>query len=766
MSEITRNQLWDMIATFKQDKDRLLDWICDTLGGVKKNRFVTQRVSNELVKFKKAKEIQRKRRSTERSSVQPPENTIIFDPYCSELEKIVPEEQPPMEVDNEEQHETSKSSSSTKQRKSSGSGRSVKPFSSLSSGGKRRRTDKLYAMCLQAVDEENAGKSDEEYTMNKLLGYLLRRFNYHSNPKVADIGYKLEENKPIDQGDFDVNEAITLSLQLNLSKEQQQVFKNWMAKVNVNFPCSKIMLKTRRQMKPDISPLSVFEENPSQIFSGVSVSYRDLILKTDGSIFDVINFRDPEILPQYQQFKAVYKDGSDGSGSQAVMQTPDLYKAAENIYAHSIVPLRMDGIKIDGTSDTLWRNRAPNAANGCRPTSLIRSKETTEVVQYDVKYVEREINKLHEESYAVVSFRNPDTAYQVQHEIKSTMKDLKMKKIQNGLGGADCILCETKQAEWMNVKAIEQGFAITRTVEKIKDIWDMMVQDEQDNRKTDSVTRKGVTKESITEHNQYSICITHTYINCCNWFVKVLARLNAEDLTWIEKSNCYGDHIREGTKRVKKAIWKYEGKRIDEVNSSVAKTGGSTTGEVGRAFFSKEFLPTILELVLPKYQEDVSTLHKNLSAIFRIISCTKKVDMVKYEALILETSLHIAKKFPWIQINYTLHGSLHHSAELIGMNNETGLGEWSEEALEANNKFIRRFAETRSRKFSANAQLTDVIGLLIERSCPFTLEMQQMIRPAKEACLTCGSKKHTTRSHERRVNDYDDSLFNEIIVME
>ncbi len=449
------------------------------------------------------------------------------------------------------------------------------------------------------------------------------------------------------------------------------------------------------------------------------------------------------------------------------MQTADLYQADENIYQHSIVPLRMDGIKSDGTSDTLWRNRAPNAAKGCRPTSLIRSKESTAVVQYDVNYIEREINKLHEESCAVVSFRNPDTAYQVEHEIKSTMKDLNMKKkIQSGLGGADCILCETKQADWMNVKVIEKGFAITRTVEKIQVIWDMMTQDEQNDRKTDSATRKGVTKEPITGHNQYSICITHMYINCCNWFVKVLARLNAEDLTWIEKSNCYGEHIRKGTQRVKAAIWKSTGKRIDEVNSSTAKTGGSTTGEVGRAFFSKEFLSTILEQVHEKYRDTVMTLHKNLSAIFRIISSTRKVDMVKLEALIYETSLHIARHFPWVKINYTLHGALHHSAELIGMNNETGLGEWSEEALEANNKFVRRFAETRARKCSPNAQLTDVIGVLIERSCPFILEMQQMIRPAKEGCQTCGSKKHTTKAHEWRANDYDDSLFNDIILME
>ena len=87
----------------------------------------------------------------------------------------------------------------------------------------------------------------------------------------------------------------------------------------------------------------------------------------------------------------------------------------------------------DGTRDELWRNRAPNAAKGCRPSSLIRSKETPDVVRYDVTYAEREITKLQDESTAVVSFRDPSVAYQTEHVIKSTMQDLKMKKVQRSV---------------------------------------------------------------------------------------------------------------------------------------------------------------------------------------------------------------------------------------------------------------------------------------------------------------------------------------------
>ena len=757
MSEIKRSQLWAKIQEFKEDRNQILAWVCKTLGDVIKNSYITLKIANEMTAFKKAKDQQNKLWSDGRQALSPPTDKVFFDPTDMRLERKAADEtedpdeemETPMEVDEDASPKPAS--------------KFLKSFSTLSPGGKRSRTDQIYAMCLQYVDKENADNpTEDEFTINNLLGYLLKRANYHSNPKVAAIGKLLELSQPVEQGHFDVNQAVALSQHLELSREKQQILKNWMAKVNVKLPGKEAMFKVRQQMKPAISPLSEFEDNRSEVFSGVAVSYRELVLKTDASIIDVINFRDPEALSKYEHLNAVYKDGSDGSGCQPAMQTASNYQAAENIYAHAIVPIRMEGIKSDGTTETLWQNRAPNAARVCRPYSLIRSQESTDVVTYDVEYVDREIKKLQSESAAVVSFRNPCVAHQVTHEINSTMKDLKMKKVLSGQGGADCLLCKEKQAAWMDVDKIKDGFPITRNVEESKHIWEMMAKDKEEGRKTDPVLREGQTKPPITIFEQRSICITHTYINVTNWYIKLLARLDS-DRTWVERGDPRGDPIRGGTERVQEAIYKAKGKRYNQVGNSVAKTGGSTTGQSGREFFTEEFLPAILQRVDDKDKEAVSKLHRNLSTIFRAFSCTKEIDLVKFEQLVQDTSIHIAEKFPWARINFTLHGALHHSAELMAMNQGRGLGEWSEEALEANNKYIRRFAETRSRKVSPNAQLTDVLGLLIERSCPFTLEMQQMVRPAKEPCAECGSKKHATKSHRNHTNTYDED-FNDIIL--
>ena len=75
------------------------------------------------------------------------------------------------------------------------------------------------------------------------------------------------------------------------------------------------------------------------------------------------------------------------------------------------------------------------------------------------------------------------------------------------------------------------------------------------------------------------------------------------------------------------------------------------------------------------------------------------------------------------------------------------MGDLSEEALEANNKYVRRYSELLSRKASLNQQLEDVMGRLLERSDPFVLDRKLNFRPIKKSCSDCGSSKHSTKQH-------------------
>ena len=83
----------------------------------------------------------------------------------------------------------------------------------------------------------------------------------------------------------------------------------------------------------------------------------------------------------------------------------------------------------------------------------------------------------------------------------------------------------------------------------------------------------------------------------------------------------------------------------------------------------------------------------NLSIILRLVSSSGQVDHEKLDNLTRETSVLLATRLPCVDKNFTLHGVLHHSAELIYLNKVWSIGSLSEEPLESNNKFVTRYLQ-------------------------------------------------------------------------
>ena len=84
--------------------------------------------------------------------------------------------------------------------------------------------------------------------------------------------------------------------------------------------------------------------------------------------------------------------------------------------------------------------------------------------------------------------------------------------------------------------------------------------------------------------------------------------------------------------------------------------------------------------------------------------------------------------------------------ELIEANNGWSIGVLSEEALESNNEFVRRYLERFSRKTSPIQQLTDTMSRLLERSDPEVLYLQRKMKK-RIVCNICGLT-HLTDNHK------------------
>ena len=104
----------------------------------------------------------------------------------------------------------------------------------------------------------------------------------------------------------------------------------------------------------------------------------------------------------------------------------------------------------------------------------------------------------------------------------------------------------------------------------------------------------------------------------------------------------------------------------------------------------------LVSLVPPRFQPDIVELLNRLWIIISLYTSKPRdnleINTTLYGELCVETYDLIINCFEnsnskWINVSPTLHMMLAHSWEIIEMNNNKGLGEYSESGLEHNNKF-------------------------------------------------------------------------------
>ena len=368
----------------------------------------------------------------------------------------------------------------------------TKSFFALGKTGKHNHTKPLMDMLDRFIKEEEEvyDRSRKDVPMlskTKLLGYLIQRVNYNSDRKISEAGTKILNELEVGVTKFDDIDAITLMHDLVLSKEQMRTMRKYLIKKGVFFPSTTVLLESRKKLKPVVSPILTNK--------GVTVDYVELVKLTTASVLDVVTEKEG-INESTATFVMEYKSGGDGAGSQTVWKSRSSKGAAANMFQYSLSPLKLSMVKDDITR-VLWKNPAPNSANWVRPIMLIREKEDAEdLLNHVVPYTDQSRSFFNSEKVNVSSWRTGKTS-SVQHVIQDTMKDLKFKKKLCGLGGADCILCETRQCDWMNEQQINEGFPIMRTAAENLDIYTKLIEKDSGRivpEKGDYPTRKGITQ--------------------------------------------------------------------------------------------------------------------------------------------------------------------------------------------------------------------------------------------------------------------------------
>ena len=133
--------------------------------------------------------------------------------------------------------------------------------------------------------------------------------------------------------------------------------------------------------------------------------------------------------------------------------------------------------------------------------------------------------------------------------------------------------------------------------------------------------------------------------------------------------------------------------------------GTSTTGVAVKKIMGSEIGRNILANFVPeKHRADVSDIILRIWVIMRVYNSNHNINICNHMTFCNETTIKLTEnlndsnKKKWIKITPSLHGLLGHSSELIGFNENCGLGDRSEQGIENNNKFLRFYRRNLARK--------------------------------------------------------------------
>ena len=203
-----------------------------------------------------------------------------------------------------------------------------------------------------------------------------------------------------------------------------------------------------------------------------------------------------------------------------------------------------------------------------------------------------------------------------------------------------------------------------------------------------------------------------------------------------------------------------------EVPDPTGQGGTSTNGPVIENLFGENI--HVLIYLVPEQKRDVfGKMLITLTCLLNAYTSNKEINVAEYKERIKDVYNFLVNELrgpngkPWIYPSPTVHSFLSHSSELIESNNSTGLGKFSEQGLENNNKMLRFYQKFLSRKCSQHANLTDCFTKLWLQSDPIIQRLGRKIKP----CKHCG-EAHSAKScpeKYKHLEIYGHKSFREVI---
>lgn len=539
-------------------------------------------------------------------------------------------------------------------------GRPEKSFEDASERSKRRKTEEL-----RKSDSPNkiiyAAQMELRATGQRHASNILKEIS--ENQDRAHEYVKAVKCPKTIQPQICPEEALKMFVKANLTATQYEIIRE----TTGNLPCYSVLQKHKKACYPPQESLHVTEDCAEVELQAVIDHTAERLLK---HLEEVLNtLKDDE----RKTLNMICKWGCDGSQQAQYKQKFESDDASDShIFLSSFVPLRITY----GNNKILWQNPTPSSSHYCRPIRVRFVKETADVTNDEIQYIENAANNL---KPTTVTLGSRD--YEMKCNMLLTMVDGKVCNAATGTKSTlRCYICGATSKEFNDI----------------------------------SVSRP-VKKETL----RFGLSILHARIRLFETLLHIAYKIPVKDLP--AKSDSDKLLIQENKERIQDEFKRKLGLRVDFPKSGF---GNSNDGNTSRRFFDDPELAAEITGI-------DATLIKRFKIILECISSGFKIHKERFDIYARDTAELYIKLYNRHPMTPTLHKILIHGSEVVE-NALLPIGQLSEEAAEARNKHFRQYRQNFARKFSRIDCNTDVIQRLLLTSDPLISADRKIVKKNKK----------------------------------
>lgn len=536
-------------------------------------------------------------------------------------------------------------------------GRPKKPFDMSSDRSKLRKTKELrsstscYELLFAAQTQlQVAGKRDAAQVLKNIETTPTRAKKY----KKAYARSLLESTSQITP-----LQALAMFIEAGLSRYQYEVVRQ--SKKGL-YPCYSVLQRAKKQCYPP-------KESYRVTATCAEICLQDLLHTTGTRLLTYLSevletLTDEECI----NITMISKWGCDGSQQTRYKQKLDDETASDaSIFQSSLVPLQ-----ILSKEKIIWQNPTPSSPRYCRPIRIIFAKESVDLTNSEITYIQDAISKLKD-----TEINLDERRYNIKHTLFLTMVDAKIcNAATNTTSTMKCYVCGASSKTF-----------------------------------NDLSNNQAVNEEVLT----FGLSILHARIRFFESLLHLSYKLPVKK--WQIRKEADKKVTRERKAHIQKEFREQMGIIVD-----VPKPGFGNTndGNTSRRFFAQ-----------PKLAAQITGIHEKLiyrlKVILEVISSGYRIHTEKFAEYTMDTAKLYVQLYSWHPMTPTMHKILLHGP-IIVQRALLPIGQFSEEAAEARNKHFRMYRQNFARKFSREACNVDILNRLLLSSDPVITGMRSRRR--------------------------------------